>query len=174
MHLSWSHKLFLHINQFVGKNKGLDNFMIFCAKWLIYLIGLFLFLWIIFTTKSELIFGRVLFIIVVILCSYGVSLLIAGIMKKSRPQVEIPTIKQLIHTIGLWKSFPSDHTNISFLMVFVAIILGLSVYLYIPLLICAGFVALSRVYCGVHYPRDILGGIILAVLFTVVTYIFVA
>ncbi|MBI4652688.1 phosphatase PAP2 family protein [Candidatus Kuenenbacteria bacterium] len=60
------------------------------------------------------------------------------------------------------KSFPSDHTTIAFA-------LGLSIYLFnkklgILALICAFFIAFARIFSGLHYPLDILGGIIVAFL----------
>ncbi|MDP2684566.1 MAG: phosphatase PAP2 family protein [bacterium] len=174
MKLSWSHKLFLKINQSVGKNPRLDSFMYFSCKWLIYFISLFLFVWVVYNTPGEQILSRIIFFIIVILCSYSISLIIGGILRKPRPEVEIPEMKQLVHTIALWKSFPSDHTSIGFLMIFLAMMFGLSVYLLIPLLLCAGLVAVGRVYCGVHYPRDIVGGFILAIAVSLfVNYFFI-
>ncbi len=174
MKLSWSHKLFLRVNGSVGKNQTLDHFMMFCAKWLIYFISLFLFVWVVYTSQAGRIFQRLLFFILVILSSYLISLAVGALAKKPRPEMEIPQIKQLIHTIGLWKSFPSDHTNISFLIIFLAMGLGMSIYLSVPLLLCACLVAIGRVYCGVHYPRDIVGGFFLAaIVYLFVNYFFI-
>jgi len=174
MQLSWSHKLFLKINGHIGKNHRLDLFMRFCGKWLVYFIVLFIFFWIIFESGNGEAVGRLWFFVKVVAVSYAISLTIGFVAKKSRPEIEMPTIKQLIYTIGLWKSFSSDHTNLSFLLIFLAIIFGLSVYWYVPLLIGAGLVAVGRVYCGVHYPRDILGGLFLAIAVSLsVNYFFI-
>ena len=59
-------------------------------------------------------------------------------------------------------SFPSSHATDIF---FIAMVLGL----YFPKLrlvmfILAGSIASSRIYCGVHYPGDVLAGAIVGVL----------
>ena len=59
-------------------------------------------------------------------------------------------------------SFPSGHTLASFISAF--IILDNSKKLGIPALIIATLMAFSRMYLFVHFPTDILGGIILALL----------
>lgn len=55
-------------------------------------------------------------------------------------------------------SFPSGHTAASFSAVF-ALVFSKS-KIYIPSLILAVIIAFSRLYLFVHYPSDILGGII--------------
>lgn len=57
-------------------------------------------------------------------------------------------------------SFPSGHTLASFVSAFV--LLGESKKIGIPALIVAILIAFSRMYLFVHFPTDILGGILLA------------
>lgn len=57
------------------------------------------------------------------------------------------------------KSFPSNHAaNIFTACIFLSLIFR---RLTIPLIALAALISFSRVYCGVHYPLDIVGGAML-------------
>ena len=55
-------------------------------------------------------------------------------------------------------SFPSGHTNASF--VFATVIFCMNKKWGIPAMVMAALIAFSRLYLYVHYPTDVLGGII--------------
>lgn len=59
-------------------------------------------------------------------------------------------------------SFPSSHTSVFFALAFV--VYSINRRLGIGMYILAGLIALSRIVLGVHYPGDILGGIVLGIL----------
>ncbi|MGL5415910.1 MAG: phosphatase PAP2 family protein [Clostridium sp.] len=68
-------------------------------------------------------------------------------------------------------SFPSGHTSISFAFAFVAIKEKLrigKINLYIPATILAILIAFSRLYLFVHFPTDILGGILVGFVCSVI------
>jgi undecaprenyl-diphosphatase len=64
-------------------------------------------------------------------------------------------------------SFPSGHTTaafsvaVSFALVFPSIM--------IPLMLAALMVGLSRIYLGVHYPTDVVVGIIIGTVFAIMS-----
>ncbi len=66
-------------------------------------------------------------------------------------------------------SFPSGHTAIAF-CVAVAALLTLPKKFSIPLTVLAVLTAFSRLYLGVHYPTDVLFGILAAALSAVIAY----
>ena len=70
-------------------------------------------------------------------------------------------------------SFPSGHTSAAF-VVSCAITWCLSrkkKWIGIILIIIASLIAFSRLYVGVHYPTDVLAGILLGVGISIVTYL---
>ena len=93
--------------------------------------------------------------------------IIAFISPRTRPIVQFPNSKELIIPLSTWKSFPSDHTIAAFTIVGVTwIIGGAPIWFLVVLFLLASWVATGRVYAGVHYPNDILGGLLIAILFS--------
>jgi membrane-associated phospholipid phosphatase len=74
-----------------------------------------------------------------------------------RPRPELPGLPALT-TTPTQLSFPSAHASTSFAGARVYTRLGLPAA---PLYALAALLAASRLYLGVHYPSDILGGILL-------------
>ena len=92
------------------------------------------------------------------------------IFKRERPFTHIPGIELLAKRPKSY-SFPSGHTTSSFAA---AGILAYSFRRYAPVFyLLAGLIAFSRLYLYMHYPSDVLGGVILGTLSCIFTiYIF--
>ncbi len=162
---SWSTILFLKINALQGKSRALDRCMFACANYLIYILGfgaaaMALFLW--YPSRLETLEYFVLFIIISLALSLGPSWWIGWMWPHRRPIIEHPRVKQMFHPMSTWKSFPSDHTIGAFVVAEAVMLFSLPLWFGILVLCMACTIGGSRIYAGVHYPRDILGGIFFA------------
>lgn len=177
MKLTWSQQLFFFLNKKHGQRIWFDQFMVFAAQYLIVLhiaiiiLATFFILadqqWILF----ELFAKETMFLVAVALVT---SYTIGWVVPHRRPIREFPQTSLLFHTLKTWKSFPSDHTIMVFstwgMFLWFSLLwlddlarVRYSILIFlIVTFVSAALVAFSRIYCGVHYPRDILGGILIA------------
>jgi len=155
--------VFKNINKFAGKSKLLDSFAVFCAKYLLYLWLVWLF---IFSAKIE---NWQIFIYPLLSGLFGafvIDKIIYIFYKKKRP-AEMPTSNVLI-AVPQNPSFPSRHATISFGVSF--LLFFYSIPLAIVSLICACLISISRVFCGVHWFKDILAGMLVGFISSLVIY----
>jgi len=161
-------RLLLIINGWAGKNDLLDNFMIFSAKYLIYIvivIVLGLLVWL--TYKKD--WQAVVYFFLALVVSFIVLQLVGLILVDHRPFMD-HTLTQLVsHAPG--KSFPSDHTTIASAMAFGLLFFTRFKKTGVVVLAVAVLIGFSRIFVGVHYPADIAGGIITALLGVVLVII---
>ena len=145
--------VFKNINRLAGKSKLLDNFAIFCAKYLLYLMLLFLLLFAINIHSRGIFFYP---LVSGLSGAFIINTIIYHFYKKHRP-AELKSTKTLI-SVPENPSFPSRHAALTFGVSFY--LFFYSVHLAIIFLVCSCFVGLARVFCGVHWFLDILGGIV--------------
>ena len=157
-------KIFLAINSLAGKNELLDTLAIFTAKATPYLfIIIVIYLFFAKKLKKEALFATYSAII-----GIAVSKSISLFYFHNRPFMDNLGTALIHHKAD--SSFPSDHTTFLFA---IAISLMLSRVKYANiLLILAFFGGVARVYVGVHYPFDILGGVVVGSIGAVIVKIF--
>ncbi len=79
------------------------------------------------------------------------------LIMRPRPFLDVPSLVPAIKPPKSF-SFPSGHTTLAFSVAFIISRILPKRY-SIPAFLIAALVAFSRLYLGVHYPSDILGGI---------------
>lgn len=97
-------------------------------------------------------------IVVASAINLGTTLALKYSINRDRPFLTYPDIKNKVYEGS--PSFPSGHTSSAFAT---ATSLSLNFpkwYVIVPSYLWAGTVGYSRMYLGVHYPGDVLGGII--------------
>lgn len=158
---------FSAINSLAGKNTILDAFMIFSAQYLVYIIPIILlYLWF---RKSDEDKKFSLFLFSSVILSIIISMIISTFYYHPRP-FAIGLGTQLIsHKPD--SSFPSDHTAAMF---------GFALpFLFFKkyksgtvLVILASLVGFARVFCGVHFPFDIIGGFFVGLISSYLLFLF--
>lgn len=93
------------------------------------------------------------------------NIILKNLVARIRPYEVIDGLTILIEKPGEF-SFPSGHAGSSF-AAGVIIFLSCPKKIGVPALILAFLISLSRLYVGVHYPTDVLGGMITGTLIAV-------
>lgn len=93
------------------------------------------------------------------------NVIVKNIVARPRPYRMIETLTILIPEPGEY-SFPSGHTSSSF-AAGVVLYLMLPKKYGIPAMVLAFLIGISRLYVGVHYPTDVLGGMVMGTLIAV-------
>ena len=170
MKLSWSHKLFLKINKELGKNQVRDFVFLYAAHWSIYILGFAILQWV--SNSLDLMSLKIFIKLVLTATVFGYigNWLMALVWRHPRPHKELENVKILFNPVENWKSFPSDHATISFIFVFIALMFHPPFLLAIFFFALAILVSAARVYAGVHYPRDIVGGLIFAFIYSALSF----
>ena len=95
----------------------------------------------------------------------GLSLALRQAIGRDRPPLVYPEPKALV-SVPHTGAFPSGHASSAFACA--AVLAWASPRLRVPALVLAAAIAWSRVYVGVHWPLDVLGGAVLGVLVSTV------
>ncbi|MEK7130518.1 MAG: phosphatase PAP2 family protein [Patescibacteria group bacterium] len=148
------YKLFKIINDLAGHWDILDYIMIFSAQALILFLGFGVAALSITRMKEwgkELFFDAAIGVCTALFINWLVPLFYL----RPRPFLD-HAVAQLLPIDPASKSFPSDHSAISFAI-------AMAVFQYnkfwgIIFFILASFVSVGRIYGGIHYPADILAG----------------
>lgn len=152
-----NYDIFNYINQMAGQHNWLDALMVFLAEDIVYiLIAILVLFWLTGREYNQqtAFFACLSATFAILLSKY----VIGPWVNHSRPFVEHSVHQLISHAAST--SFPSDHTTFAFALAFTVwfrhrkwgvLLLSLSL-----------LTGISRIYVGVHYPADIVGGMMLA------------
>jgi len=162
--MNFDYQVFQLVNNLAGHYKWLDDFGIFFAAYSQYFLGAGIIAFMLLK-NDKLVFWRNFKITAYFFASAIVMRFIFGeILKRAINRPRPFEIHQVMQLIGEDKgqSFPSGHMVFFFA-------LSAAVYFYNKKagIICYAasfFIGLARVFGGVHYPSDILSGMVLGIL----------
>lgn len=136
---------------------------VFLAKWLIFALGAIVAWYLVSRdrVKREIAIQAAL--------ATGFALIIVSVIShfvgRLRPFLASSAVHLLVSP-PLKSSFPSGHTSAAFAMAFVLMMIGPRVG--VVAFVCASLIALGRMAVGVHYPTDIVAGVLVGLLSAVV------
>ncbi|RUM57972.1 MAG: undecaprenyl-diphosphatase [Nautilia sp.] len=144
---------FLEINSLAGHNHILDKIMIFSAKGIPFIFALMLiYLW--FSNRKN----ESLFVVHSVIIGLIISTILHIIYFHPRPFMEHLGTLLIHHKADT--SFPSDHTTLSFSVAFMLLMFQSTRKFGIVAIILAILCGIGRIYTGVHWPFDVIGGIV--------------
>ena len=158
--MQYDYTVLMFINGLSGHFSWLDMLITNFSKYGPLIFGLYLIgLWFTGKTPEETTKNRrqALYAFIAALLALGINQVIGFMWFRNRPYIDQP-VHQLF-PVTSDASFPSDHASGGFSIA--GSIFFERSFSGTVLFVLAALLAVSRVYAGIHYPSDILGGIVI-------------
>ncbi len=151
--------IFQYLHGFAGQSIGFDAIIIFCAQYLPYIMVVFLSLFFIFDKDRKRELKMIFYVIAsVILSRLVITEIIRYFYPSLRPFI-VYNFTPLLYDYA--NSFPSGHAAFFFALATIVFLFhkkwGIA-YFTGTFIIC-----ISRIMAGVHWPMDILGGLVVGI-----------
>jgi len=148
--------LLLAINGWAGHNHLLDAIMVFCAVYLIFIVFAAALGCVIYLAYQRE-WRELIYFAAALVVSFAVLYLLGHFVNENRPFVTYHLHQLVAHATG--KSFPSDHTTATAAIGFALLLLTRFKKIGAAIACVAALIGFARVFVGVHYPFDIVGGL---------------
>lgn len=102
----------------------------------------------------------------------GSSFILKSVIDRVRPFDALEKVKVKSIESAAGSSFPSGHTSQAFAIATILTLSNPKPIVYIPVILWAGLVGFDRIYLGLHYPTDILGGAVIGIASALVVWNF--
>jgi len=161
-------ELFYALNSLAGHSRLLDSVIVFSAQYLPYLVVVAFIAMLArsaLASREKWLLGITAFAAAFV-ARFGVVELIRAVYARPRPFVDLPGVHALL-TDSSW-SFPSGHASFFFALATVICLANRRWGSW--LFAAATLISVARVAAGVHYPSDILGGVIVGAVTGYATY----
>lgn len=160
--------LFRSINN-LAAIRALDPIGIFLAKYSIYVLAIFLvFKWVQKRNDDQYRVNLLISILTAVSSELFGKLIAGKLYYHTQPFTVLNEVHQLIPK-NVGNSYPSDHTIIFFSFMII-LFLGTKTWSRYNYLLVAILVSLSRIFVGVHYPSDVLTGMLISILIGIIWY----
>lgn len=142
-----------------------DSLTVFIAQDLIWLwVAILIFIAVLSLRRHHFTFEAMAFVLIATIASWSVSEFLKMVFATKRPFMDLPVGSTLLSYVNGSDAFPSSHATFLFA-------LAVALYFYNRTLgtislVIAVLVSLARVATGLHWPVDILGGLTLALVVT--------
>ncbi len=151
-------KIFLTMYNYSKKNKKLYDFFNVFTKISKNLFVVIYVSVVLYTYMYN--YNRLAFVILIPFFGLVTSVTLRKIVNRNRPYIVFSKLQLPVKKIG---SFPSNHSVSSFLISFTC--LHINIMFGIIIFIIAIISSISRVFVGIHFPADIISGLLIAIFF---------
>lgn len=160
--------IFSAINQYAGQLKAVDATAVIIAKYLfcIFILAL-IYLWLSKNPEKK---HYALYAGYSAIVGVLVNFLITVFYFHPRPFMENMGTTLIQHAPET--SFPSDHTTFMLSIAMMLLFASSTRFIGIILVIIGLFGGLARVFCGIHFPMDILGSLVVSFFASIIIFLF--